>query len=339
MKHISEEASSKGTAILEGPSSKVWHVELSKQTNGTYLQDGWQEFAKAHSLRVSEFLVFRYDGNMRFSVKFFDKTACEREDIFTSFHGPKTQGWPPKKSLDFGPIVSQQKACEIDSKNYLSDNLCTAKLSFRGEHKPSPKPEQVVRIETEDHDLPVSVGGRVHYLRRRQHMMSEEKIKAQDRVHYLRRRQHMMSEEKGKAQDRVHYLGRRQHMMSEEKGKAQDRANSFTSDFPFFMTIITVLQLRRGFFVWIPAQFAKAHLPKERVKIILRDPKGRTWEAKLNISRHRYTISAGWIAFARGNNLEEGDSCIFELVGKLKMRVHIFRLARENKARIKSQAI
>ncbi|XP_077218890.1 B3 domain-containing protein Os01g0723500-like isoform X2 [Tasmannia lanceolata] len=300
MKHISKEASSKRTAILEGPSSKVWHVELSKKINGTYLQEGWQEFAKAHSLRVSEFLVFRYDGNMRFNVLIFDKTACERVVIFTSdnfqeqtfFHGYKNRGRPQKKSLDFGHIISRQKACEFDSKDHPSGSL-------RGKYKPSPKPEGVVRIEAEDLYLPACVAGRVHYLRRRQHVMSEE------------------------------------------KGKAPERANSFTSKFPYFTKTINTSNVRRGFIVVIPVRFARAHLPRGKFMIILQDPNGKAWEVRYitTISSGWSVLSAGWIAFARGNNLEEGDSCIFELVGKLKMHVHIFRLSKENKAHIKSQAI
>ncbi|XP_077218594.1 B3 domain-containing protein Os01g0723500-like [Tasmannia lanceolata] len=262
MKHISKEVSSKRTAILEGPTNKVWHVELSQKTNGTYLQDGWQEFVKAHSLKVSEFLVFRYDGNMRFNVLIFDKTACEREDIFTSdsFQEPTLFNGPEKQ----------------------------------GKYKPSPKPEGVIRIETEDLDLPASVA------------------------------------------ETVHYLGSRQHVMSEENGKAQERANSFTSDFPFFTKIINANHVGRGSTVPIPVSFVRAHLPKESVKIILQDPKGKAWEVKYVTYESRNTIpggwgalSAGWIAFARGNNLLEGDSCIFELVGKLKMWVHIFRLSEE----------
>ncbi|XP_077219133.1 B3 domain-containing protein Os01g0723500-like isoform X2 [Tasmannia lanceolata] len=310
MKHISKEASSKRTAILEGPTSKVWHVELRKRTNGTYLQDGWKEFAKAHSLMVSEFLVFRYDGNMRFSVQIFDKTACEREDIFTSdsfqeptfFHGTKKQGRSPKKPLDFGPAVSRQKACQIDSKNHMRDSLRGDRCLYDvGKYKPSPKPEGVIRIESEDLDLPVSVAGRVHYLQRRQHVKSDE------------------------------------------KGKVKERANSFSSDFPFFTTIMNAFHVHSRRTVWIPTHFARAHLPEKRFKIILRDPRGKTWEVKIIVVKinnwSRYTISAGWIAFARGNNLKEGDSCIFELVGKRKMCVHIFRLSEENKAQIKSQAI
>ncbi|XP_077218855.1 B3 domain-containing protein Os01g0723500-like [Tasmannia lanceolata] len=315
MKHISKESLFKRKAILEGPTSRVWHVGLSRKFNGTYLQDGWQEFAKAHSLRVSDFLVFRYDGNMHFSVLIFDKTACEREDIFTSnsfqeptlFHRPKKPGKPPKKSLDSGHFVSLQKACEIDSKKHPSD-------SFRGKYKPSHIPDGVLRIQTEDLDPLVSVGGRVHYLQRIQHVMPEEKGK-------------------------VHYLRRRHHVMSEEKGKVLETASSFTSNLPFFTKIITSCHVRRGFVVDIPICFARAHFPYKRVNIILLDPKGKAWEVKLLVyNSNKYSISRGWTAFARGNNLEEGDSCIFELVGKLKMSVHILRLSEENKAQIISQA-
>ncbi|XP_077218929.1 B3 domain-containing protein Os01g0723500-like isoform X4 [Tasmannia lanceolata] len=203
---------------------------------------------------------------------------------------------PPKTSLNFGSTISLQKACEIDSKNHLSNNLCTVKHSFPDKYNSSPKPEGVVRIETEDLDLPASVA------------------------------------------ETVHYLGRTQHVMSEENRKAQERANSITSDFPFFTKIINANHVRRGC-VPIPVSFARAHPPKGRVKIILQDPKGKAWEVK-HITYHGWSaLSAGWIAFAHGNNLVEGDSWIFELVGKLKMCVHIFRFSEENKAQIKSQAM
>ncbi|XP_077218482.1 B3 domain-containing protein Os01g0723500-like isoform X2 [Tasmannia lanceolata] len=370
MKHIPKEASSKRRAILEGPSSKVWHVELSEKINGTYLQDGWQEFSKAHFLRVSDFLVFRYDGNMHFTVLIFDKTACEREYNFTSdnfqektffhgpkkqgrlprktacergdifsrdnfqeqtfFHGPKKRGRPPRKSLNFVPVVSQQKACKFDLKRHPSD-------LFQGKCNPSPKPEGAVRIETRDLDMPASVAGRVHYLQRREQVMLEEKGKVQERASSFT--SDFPLEEKGKVQERASSFA--SDFPLEEKGKVQERASSFTSDFPFFTKIMSVRQVRRGFIVDIPNCFARAHLPNERVKMILQVPKGKAWEVHLVVyNNDRYFISGGWTAFARGNNLEEGDSCIFEIVGKLKMCVHIFRLSEENKekAQIKSQA-
>lgn len=45
-----------------------------------YLDDGWKEFVKDHSLKEAYFLVFKYLGNMHFAVKIFDGTHCEIED-------------------------------------------------------------------------------------------------------------------------------------------------------------------------------------------------------------------------------------------------------------------
>ncbi|KAK1273007.1 B3 domain-containing protein [Acorus gramineus] len=45
-----------------------------------YFENGWQEFVRDHSLKCGEILLFRYDGNARFTVLVFDSSACERKD-------------------------------------------------------------------------------------------------------------------------------------------------------------------------------------------------------------------------------------------------------------------
>ncbi|KAF5187979.1 B3 domain-containing protein [Thalictrum thalictroides] len=68
--------------ILEGPSGSCWCVRLKRTIDGMYLEDGWGKFARAHSLREGEFLVFRYDGNTKFTVQIFDSSTLEKEDAF-----------------------------------------------------------------------------------------------------------------------------------------------------------------------------------------------------------------------------------------------------------------
>lgn len=46
------------------------------------LQNGWEKFVKDHSLELGDFLVFRYNGGLRFTVQIFGRTACEKEDNF-----------------------------------------------------------------------------------------------------------------------------------------------------------------------------------------------------------------------------------------------------------------
>ncbi|KAJ8628167.1 hypothetical protein MRB53_021474 [Persea americana] len=74
----------------------------------------------------------------------------------------------------------------------------------------------------------------------------------------------------------------------------------------------------------IPSYFVRKYLSKGKASISLIDPKGRPWLVIL-LCTSRGSFSGGWIAFSLDNNLREGDACMFELVGKCRMRVHIFR--------------
>ena len=73
MKHLPQEIPNR--AILTDPSGSHWHATVSTDENGTYLQEGWKEFMKENNLGDNEFLIFRYDGNMQFYVKIFDKSG------------------------------------------------------------------------------------------------------------------------------------------------------------------------------------------------------------------------------------------------------------------------
>eukprot|EP00262_Sarcandra_glabra_P020546 TRINITY_DN8232_c0_g1_i2.p1 TRINITY_DN8232_c0_g1~~TRINITY_DN8232_c0_g1_i2.p1 ORF type:complete len:170 (+),score=20.70 TRINITY_DN8232_c0_g1_i2:92-601(+) len=127
-KHLLEEASNR--AVLEGPNGSIWHVELHKTINDMYLQDGWQDFVEDHSLRGNEFLVFRYDGNMHFSVQIFDESACEREDSFTSktcqessFCQCRKQGERSTKSVGFVRLP-QKKSCKLHYSHLIGAPSC-----------------------------------------------------------------------------------------------------------------------------------------------------------------------------------------------------------------------
>ncbi|KAA8545891.1 hypothetical protein F0562_020658 [Nyssa sinensis] len=102
IQHISKDVAD--TALLRGPSGGHWHVKLCKNENGMFLQDGWPEFLRDHSLGDSEFLLLRYDGSMCFNVQIFDKSGLERVNKpVTSSHqeaassiGKRKKGRPTK---------------------------------------------------------------------------------------------------------------------------------------------------------------------------------------------------------------------------------------------------
>ncbi|PIA59298.1 hypothetical protein AQUCO_00400296v1 [Aquilegia coerulea] len=76
---------------------------------------------------------------------------------------------------------------------------------------------------------------------------------------------------------------------------------------------------------YIPAVFTKAHFPKRKTEVILKDRKGKAWTVKFSPGKENYFFG-GWPAFVHDNKLKAGDTCIFELVGKLKLRVHTIRV-------------
>lgn len=42
-----------------------------------------------------------------------------------------------------------------------------------------------------------------------------------------------------------------------------------------------------------------------------------------------HTFCGGWLSFVRDNNIDLGDICIFELVHKCELRVHVLRVEKE----------
>ncbi|KAF5184608.1 B3 domain-containing protein [Thalictrum thalictroides] len=107
LKHISKDKS--GIAVIDGPNATYsWHVKFCRTEDGTYLTDGWKEFVRDHCLGEYDFLIFRYEGNMHFTVEIYDKTECQKHVGFsTQMHqelgssgGVKRRGRPLKKLVE-----------------------------------------------------------------------------------------------------------------------------------------------------------------------------------------------------------------------------------------------
>lgn len=67
-----------------GPSGNTWHADLSQQNDGLYIVDGWAAFVRDHFLEKGDSLVFKYDGNLHFTVQIFDQSSCEKETAFSA---------------------------------------------------------------------------------------------------------------------------------------------------------------------------------------------------------------------------------------------------------------
>lgn len=79
----------------------------------------------------------------------------------------------------------------------------------------------------------------------------------------------------------------------------------------------------------IATEFARKYLPESVKEIILENSEGKYWEVtakSTHIEYRRYIrFSKGWQNFVRDNKLMRGDTCIFELISRNHMKVHIFK--------------
>ncbi|PIA54643.1 hypothetical protein AQUCO_00900893v1 [Aquilegia coerulea] len=257
LKHISKDES--GIAVIdEGPDATYsWHVQFCRTEDGMFLTDGWKDFVRDHSLGKYDFLVFRYEGNMYFTVAIFDQTGCQ-------------------KDVGFNKRMHQKLGS-----------------SSGGKHRGRPLKTLIEvprrRVGRPPKDLP------------------------------------LLSQVRGRSPSR---------RMPTEKEKADvwKAATAFTSCFPYFIRPLYASSVYISYVVNIPADFARTYLPTRKTEFVLEDHlSGRFWTLNFNPGTLN-SFSGGWPTFVLDNQLEAGDICIFELTGKWRMRIHIFRACQTTKA-------
>ncbi|EHA8589676.1 putative B3 domain-containing protein [Cocos nucifera] len=101
---------------LEDSDGNFSSVKLSVKNGSLVFQEGWREFVLDHSIEVGEFVVFKYVGELSFSVQIFGVSACER----VCFHD-KNKSSPRKKNRNKTDLTSEELQLPKRCKN--SDDL------------------------------------------------------------------------------------------------------------------------------------------------------------------------------------------------------------------------
>ncbi|MBA0562498.1 hypothetical protein Golob_007537, partial [Gossypium lobatum] len=106
-----------------------------------------------------------------------------------------------------------------------------------------------------------------------------------------------------------------------EKARAIQKASNFKSKNPFFKVVMQPRYLTIRCSLSIPYKFVNQYLDEEKEEAILRVSDGRTWVVKFAVKvvtggQHKAEFSHTWRSFARDNNLEVGDVCVFELINR-----------------------
>ncbi|EEE55315.1 hypothetical protein OsJ_03306 [Oryza sativa Japonica Group] len=79
------------------------------------------------ALRELEFVVFRYDGNTRFTAMVFDRTACEREDLMGGGGGDR-----PRKKRGRPRTAAASRDAARPKKDSVGKEMVTYRASPSG---------------------------------------------------------------------------------------------------------------------------------------------------------------------------------------------------------------
>ncbi|XP_062179029.1 putative B3 domain-containing protein Os06g0632500 [Phragmites australis] len=114
--HLTESCPSSQNAMICSALGKFWRIELDRDQPGVLLGDGWEKFLTAHDLSEGNILVFRYEGNMVFTVEVFLQNGCLKEyeaaaaaDISDDVVGPKSVLQEGAKQLGVSPVKRERK--------------------------------------------------------------------------------------------------------------------------------------------------------------------------------------------------------------------------------------
>ncbi|KAF0921022.1 hypothetical protein E2562_038225 [Oryza meyeriana var. granulata] len=345
-KHIPWEESRKAKSIkeasmaatLEGPSGRTWLVVIRRTAEGTFFTSGWPKFVQDQALRDLEFVVFRYDGNTHFTAMVFDRTACEREDLMGGGGGDR----PRKKRRGRPRTVNASRDAAQPKKDSVGKELVTYRAPPSAQQLQiadsnwTPEPgSTAVKNEEDADDLPLCAlpAPPAPTQRESPRRVPEGALDVDGSAAAKRGAVKTRSLQDDLALASIPpsirrykgYVSRRRPVTTAERQRATEIAHAFRSPLPYCVIRMSTMHVYYSFMMRFPTGFSRQHLPRERTDVVLRDAGGKVWSV-LYIPNTRDRLSRGWCAFARGNCLEEGDYCVFELVAAAEFRVHIFRV-------------
>ncbi|KAK4847440.1 hypothetical protein QYF36_001946 [Acer negundo] len=105
--------------------------------------------------------------------------------------------------------------------------------------------------------------------------------------------------------------------------KADQLQSGLDSQFPSFVKPMLHSHVNRGFWLGLPVQFCKNHLPPYDETITLVDEEGNEFPTKFLADKTG--LSGGWRGFSLDHELIDGDALVFHLVMPTTFKVYIIR--------------
>ncbi|KAI4298448.1 hypothetical protein L6164_032005 [Bauhinia variegata] len=105
--------------------------------------------------------------------------------------------------------------------------------------------------------------------------------------------------------------------------RAEELMSGLDSGHPSFIKPMLQSHVTGGFWLGLPVQFCKTHLPQHDEMIALVDEDGN--ESLTKYLADKTGLSGGWRGFAIDHELVDGDALVFHLIKPTKFQVYIIR--------------
>ncbi|XP_059293754.1 B3 domain-containing protein REM16-like [Lycium ferocissimum] len=304
-----------GHKILTGPSGNSWVVEVKRRDEDDFVfcNDGWETFVKDHCLEDTDLLVFKMNNFTSFDVMIFDSTACEKEDtFFVKKH---------RNSCKHPDEVTDEHSNEeygYGDDDTVEEDYIREPIRRKGSESSRGKQNQF-------HSAQPSKGKKM-----KQIPVAKQDNRTRKCTPSLSRKMNVEPEEK------VPVLSNRRQVPEKEKIRVHQLASRHTSSVPSVLMTMQPTHVNMGQ-LKLPKAWQQKYMRQKSEAITLRIPlSGRRWEATISCRKEGLVIQSGWEDFVRDNELDEIDTCVFELAqgGKHNLKpvvldVYIYRVKNE----------
>lgn len=352
-------------AILEGPSGYLWHVRIYGSGTSAFFKDGWEIFVSDHLIQPNNIIVFRHVKDVHFLVQIFESSGYEKQSSFTvknseSCHlnkrGMSTicnhNSYIDKKNITEKSIFEQERP----TRNPLISDVENTKKRFiqgtglkvhitetRVETSiPNCKSFSPKNRELLDHcKVSVKNASRVQNLKWNSEnqvglcakqpiiLDSEDEPDSQASPAYSHDQDTIVYCHSGseKFQEK---LSSRGDICPDMQVKDLKASNSVKRNKPKLSLVMKKTAVAAPFWLGWPKSFGRCWFPQGRVGVLLSCQSGK-WPVTFIGDRRSCGLGPGWKYFAKDNELNIGDACIFELEDAVNhiFKVHIERQIKE----------
>uniref|UniRef100_A0ACD6A5G2 Uncharacterized protein n=1 Tax=Avena sativa TaxID=4498 RepID=A0ACD6A5G2_AVESA len=341
---------------LETRNGYSYTVEVAKYPDKLVLREGWGAFVEAYDLQIDDSVVLRYNGNSQFKVIVFDRFGREKASSVVAENAPLSTyvqeriiGTPETLGLSRGHSQLPQMQSPTENVNHsqpVRTQVPTANLRC-SERQPQPMQMLSPTANVDQfvgHSQPMQMTPPTGTLNHSNH--NPQPVQMQLACELTERQSNLQRDNSGHGNKTVanssgdslsstddidvcdtprYMLGWKTHLSEAQKKEVDQKVQPMHFDNPIFVSMMNKCNVTGAFTLTVPKQYVKRYLGDKEQSICLQRL-GKRWEVQFGGRPEKRRIIFGWRKFVKGNDVEMGDICIFELLMEQKtctMEVHI----------------